>query len=361
SDTAPFGDKILGFTIFSGYYLVFFLIINYDFARYDLTRFFQVTICVVIFQLAVSIAQKLGIFSIDLPFLPLLLTYDENIGSLSVSRVAGTFGDFELMAEYSAFIFIILTCLLLYKSVNKIVSYKFLIATIFSLLILVLLTGTRSSLMLIGVAFGILFITHLRILFSYRLWLTIVIAYFSFSFMVKHGDPLGLQLVFDRIAEIDLSGKGNQTSDEVINRDLTFQFAYDRIEEESWIIGKGYTTGEGYRKSLFGTQTQTAEIRDYHSLYLSMPIFFGWIGSFILILLFFGSLFFYANNMLRASKGSFAFYFSLGLLLSWLMLFVNEYKIQFIRYPNYFFLIWFWIAISINLSQKFSNEDHYSR
>jgi hypothetical protein len=201
---------------------------------------------------------------------------------------------------------------------------------------------------------------HLKILFSIRLWLAVGIIYLGLNFMIKQGDPLNLQLVFDRISEMNVSGKGNQTSDEAINRDLTFNYAYKRLAQRPWVVGDGYTTGEGYRKSLFGVESQSAaEVRDYHSLYLSLPIFFGWVGSFIFVLLVVLSLLFYVNNMFKVPRWSFAFYISLGFFLTWLMLFINEYKIQFLRDPNYFFLIWFWMAVSLNLSKKFSNEDDY--
>jgi hypothetical protein len=348
-----------GMASFAAYFLLFRYLINYRFKKEDLERIFKVIFFIIFFEFAIAICQKLGLFHIDLPFLPLTAVFEEETTNLSMFRVSGSFGDFELLAEYSAFFLIFFMTLLFYKRKDRQYPAVKIFALVLALVVLILLSGTRSSLFLVVFAIALLFLLHPGKLFSTRLWIVGSIIGLSFSLMIKNGDPLGLNLVFDRIGEMDVKSNSNQSSDEVINRDLTFHYAYKRLAERPWIIGAGYTTGRGYSTALFGDEVP--EVKDYHSLYLSMPVFFGWTGAFFFCLLFASTLILYLRNILKVQKGSLAFYISLGLFLTWSMLFINEYKIQFIRYPNHFFLIWFWMAVSINISKRINNEDHYLR
>lgn len=359
NSTASHTDKILGLTIFSSYFLIFYFLLNYKIQQQDVKRFFQVIAFLIIYQLATAILQKLMIFSIDLPYLPLLVTYDGPLANINGFRASGLMGDFELLAEYCAFLLTILLSVSFYKDISSIISRRILFSLIGILFITILLTGTRSSILMIGAVIVILLLLHFRLLFSIRFWIGAIILFLGFNFLINNSQGLNLKMVFDRFSNIDLKHSENESSDELINREVTFSYAYKRLASASWIIGDGYTIGASYKASLFYPDP-APEVGDYHSLYLSMPIFFGWIGSFFFVTLFLCSLFFFIRNALKAKKGSFAFYISLGLFLSWFFLFINEYKIQFIRYPNYFFLIWFWLSISLNISKNVRDEDYYS-
>lgn len=354
-------DRLLGFSVFSSYFLIFYLCLNKRLSNWDITRFIQVLIFLVFFQLFICLLQKLGLFDLDLPYLPLSVLDVSSDSSLAEYRISGSFGDFELLAEYAALLLVFFLSISLYYKIAFVFPLKILIPIIVALSCLILMTGTRSSLVLIVLALLFFLITHLKILFAPRFWFSILAIIVVFFLMIRQGDPLGLQLVFNRISEMQQSSNAKMSSDELINRDYTFKYAYKRLNEKPWIIGDGYTNGEGYKMSLFGSEFNTVEIRDYHSLYLSIPIFWGWVGGFVMVFIFALCLYIFLRDLFISRNNSLGQYVSLGFFFTWSLLFINEYKIQFIRFPNYFFLIWFFLAISINLSKRVYNENNNIR
>ena len=91
-----------------------------------------------------------------------------------------------------------------------------------------------------------------------------------------------------------------------INRNNVFEMALARLNEQSWIIGYGW--GNTERNKIAWGITSHPEIADYHNLYYSMPMIFGWIGVLIIIFLLFQTeikLLIFKDNSLDPDGGCF--------------------------------------------------------
>ena len=164
--------------------------------------------------------------------------------------------------------------------------------------------------------------------------------------LLSFGSYIGLDLLLERIGTIDFShiNANNVANGEETSRGFTYQTGFKRLLERDWVLGYGFGVGNHYSMAFFGNTDQ--EIRDYHNLYLSLPIMFGWVGGFVFLFIFINTIYklilsYYSNKKESYSNNL------IGFIFTWIIFLINEYKIQAIREPNYFMLIWIWLIITI--------------
>ena len=134
-------------------------------------------------------------------------------------------------------------------------------------------------------------------------------------------------------------------SGEEINRAYAFSFALVRLAEESWWLGWGWGIRESNALAWFPDDFIRLKRADYHSLYLSLPMIFGWVGSLPFLFIIFYTL---KNNLSLILRNRKTYNYLVSISISFVMLIfifiINEYKINSMRWPQYFLLIWFWLG-----------------
>jgi len=76
----------------------------------------------------------------------------------------------------------------------------------------------------------------------------------------------------------------NPLTGEGTSRAVAYQLGLDRISEQNWIFGNGWSIPEGNAFSWFGNY-QTMLILDFHNLYFCLIPIWGYTGSFIFVLI----------------------------------------------------------------------------
>jgi hypothetical protein len=199
----------------------------------------------------------------------------------------------------------------------------------------VFLSGTRSSIILVAVVTIFLALLRIKTLITNFRILFIAICAIGLSFLSASTieKALGLETAVMRLQILEDS-QVDFISGEGVNRHGTFQLAHKRLGESNFLIGNGYSFGANYKRITNGTHNSS--FIDFHNLYLSLPLFYGWIGAGLLMLLFLIPI----PSLLTKRPLSMCF------MVFWSIFFVNEYKIQFIRNPQYSMIIWLMLGLT---------------
>jgi hypothetical protein len=155
-----------------------------------------------------------------------------------------------------------------------------------------------------------------------------------------------LDEVLDKFGMLDTSSMNLKSivSGESINREYNFETGTRRLGEASWFIGYGYNLPENNVESM-RNKGNADESVDYHNLYLTLPIYYGWFGAIAYLLMVVGTWTRVFFCYLRSRKTNhFLVAVALGMSLLWGVMLVNEFKISFTRNPSYFMLTWFWLG-----------------
>jgi hypothetical protein len=277
---------------------------------------------------------------------------------------AGSFGNSELFAEYYCILFVLSLNFIIYSKevfqlyIKSIFPFGMLLITLGSLL----MSSSRSSILLAGGALVIIFMMNVSLLLSAQNVRRTVLLFFivvsSIAFMLAFGSFFSIDKVNADFERLDPSSISLQSivSGEGINRDYVYKLAYQRLEEESWWIGYGYGIPKNNRVSLGLTKVM---VSDFHSLYLSLPIFYGWFGgaAYILLVIFTGlrALRCFLRNR-RRRHYLVPVVFSLA--IAWGIFLADQFIISVTRNATYFLLTW----ILLGLTHALINAlNHYTR
>jgi hypothetical protein len=285
--------------------------------------------------------------------------------------VAGLFTNSELCAEYFCFVFVFALIFAGYNKgiaalqINKVFPS---LALIISLSMLVLSTSRAAMLLSAAAAFGIILVNLITVP-SFkgllRIFSFLIILFIVGGSTLLLSDFIGLDRVKDKFALLKPTKMNTQTiiSGKETNRFTAFEAGFRRLDSKSWWIGYGYTLPENNMKSMGFNKHDI--IKDYHSLYLSLPIFYGWIGAasyLLLILITEGRI---VTNYLTAKRfDHFIVPVAFGFSICWVIFLLNEYKISVTRNPQYFLLIWLLLGLthsvanSIGINNKTTTESH---
>jgi hypothetical protein len=273
----------------------------------------------------------------------------------------GTFGHYELLGEYSTLMTMLLIPLVSSRFSRKNLRLPLFLLNLIVLafLIIIILSETRSSVILvcIGVCAYMALFPVLRIgAIDDRRGFVILMAIVVIS-VASLWDVIGGEYLWRRLSEIDVGSTSLSSieSGETLNRYAAYSVGVERIGQMDWIFGFGSGIPESNRMAWFGPRGSNFE--DFHSLYLSLPPLYGWLGAAGFVLLVAVT----AGRCFRASieyrrEVHYLQPLCLGMAVLWVMFLINEYKINITRLANYQMMIWIWLGLTDAVVSTIDND-----
>jgi hypothetical protein len=324
-----------------------------------LRRLLAVWCCVACWVFVMALNQRYQWVIAESPLLPQRIMET----GAAATTPAASFGTSELCAEYFSIVFVFLLVLLGHlKELAMLHITPFVPMLVFLLSAAgVTMGGSRAAALLAGLATGYLLLSSILSAFATRTPKKFVaylrIALLAGVFVLLFQRYLFVESLVADFMKLDTSqlnpreiitGKG-------INRAAVFDAGYQRLRKQSWWIGYGYNLPQNNRVSVGIAAERFA---DYHNLYLSLPIYYGWVGSAAYVLLIVGA----AGRAYRYYRKTrqlshFLVPIALGLALLWAVFILDEFKISCTRRPCYFLLTWFWLGWSYSLATTLQSQD----
>jgi len=271
----------------------------------------------------------------------------EGVYALATS---GTFGSSELFSEYFCIVFVLSLVLIAYSTELERLHLKIIFPALLSLIASasLLMAGSRAAIILAAAAAGYIALGSAMLTASVqnlrRLALLAGAAMLCAVLILSFGSFLSLEDTIDDFKSLDPSNMSIKSviSGDSINRDFVYEYGYRRLAEKSWWIGYGFNLQENNHESM---GLQGAEVKDFHSLYLSLPIFYGWIGAaaYVALVLCTG-LRSYMCYLKYRQINHYLVPIALGFAVVWGVFMIDQYKITVTRVPCYFLLTWFWLG-----------------
>lgn len=355
-------DVFQSMVMFTGFIITFIYLQNCKFTQLQVRYIILTTTFLSFILFVVALNQKFVFIDSSLFLL------GANPGYPSVSsvkyafegRFPSLFGDYELFSEFALLMFILGFSLFMDKNASQYfkLGYSPLLLMIVSFLN-ILITGTRSGFILIFAFIFLFFIFRSATLFTNKALILGSFLIIMIPIIINFGDLFGFDIISNRLKEIDLTrlSVNSLVTGEEINRGYVYAEGYKRIGEENWTLGYGYGVSHSNSLAWLGNLGPLgSNIKDFHSLYLCIPMIYGWIGGiaylaliiYTIILLFKSSIK-RENSSYRGILTAFAFMFTFFL--------INEIKINSLRSYNYHFLIWILVAmaLAINANSHITN------
>lgn len=347
--------EILGsFIIFFGSILSFLFIQNFKFSKSQINIIIKIFTLISVLLFIVALNQKYVLINSNF-----VLLGGNSASSVSLinnnysGRLPSLFLDYELFSEFALLMFILSMILLVNGQTTKYLKvgiYPLLLA-FFSFLNM-LITGTRSSILLTGIFILILFIFKFRNVFTVKTFLFILIIAGLTPLFIKNAHLIGLDVLIDRMNEINIKNLSvsNITTGEEINRAYVYAAGYQRMSERNWIIGYGYGTGKSNALAWFGDThyITTQRFKDFHSLYLCIPMIYGWFGGaaylFLIIYIIILTMKKYIISITDPVNN-----IALAFSLLFVFFLINQIKINSLRLHNYHFLIWLLMGFALSV------------
>ena len=358
--------KMEGVAAFFGFILMFRLSSNIVITKERARRLLLIIAFMILYQLLVQINQRYYILHWNTPLLGgygetgTLLTY-------GTTNAWGTLVDFELVAEYAALMVCLLIPLLSSSLTQRElkVGSNLIVVMIFTCLATILLATNRSATILVALAITLYYFVLPMRLFSavdrvarqFRLVLVLGIL------LPVIGTYIGLHTLenkFSLISSEKFSVQG-VISGKDINRGGLVDMGLDRLGKESWFIGNGFGVIRSNQWAWFGVDPKDSapSLNDFHSLYLSLPELYGWVGAMAFLSMIVVTWFRSMGAALRnRNRKSYLVVFALGFSMFWFVFLANEYKISILRNPSYHMLFWIWLGLtnSVVKTIRFQNQ-----
>lgn len=349
---ATIDQKLLGTISFLGYILIFNLVSRLDISIERTKLFVSVTSLLLSYSLLISINKYFMIFNSSSPLFGGLRRF----GS---SNLAGTLGPSPTYGELGLlFLTFLLPFILSYTTQQtfKIKTHSIIISGLLALLT-ILMAASRSVIILAMISFCV-YLLVFNFVFSRR---TVnlarnfgIILILGAAFLII-APSLNLNYVFERFETVNPEEINLNTviSGEGIHRATAFEIGRNMIDRESWIVGYGWGTIQENRLAWFGDKNFFRS--DPHSIYYSLPMLFGWVGSIAFILMFLIVIFrLFRLCFLHAGKLREFLLPCFGLAFSLVCFLINEYKITALSTPHYFMIIWIWLGLGNSYVNKFT-------
>jgi O-Antigen ligase len=349
--------KLIGVSCFLICLLLFYFSSCIQFEEEDFHKFIWVACLGFMYMFIVSVNQKYLFNTANYPFFP--IPDEKSEWELDITRTSGTLHNYEAYAEYS----VTLTALILpgilsgyWKKSGKYLYYTCLL-TIIIAFVAIVFSGTRSSILLLVVLYILAIFTTKNVnkaktfLFfggaALLLIASSIAGVFDFSVFSQRSESMDVQhLTTEKLV-----------SGEELNRGIVFANAFKRIGDGVGIFGGGYFPDrDSYRFVHFGTFIY--DFDDYHNLYLSIIVIWGFAGAAIFVSLF---LVLYRRGVKLYRRVKYGVSplkdILLGFNLAILLLLINQLKIQFIRDVNYFMMILILLSLYSNLIRTITNNE----
>lgn len=348
-NSVPLDQFIPGVFAFLGYILVFIVSSRFRITPKRIEIILSIFSIMAFYSFLVSINSYFRIFVIETPVIPI---FESRKG---LNLFAGTFGNTELYGEYGlAMLLFLFPFLFVNKNSfeSKIPRNLILVGVISSILNL-LMSRSRSVFFIGGIGVLIEMIVLASILKSRRLNIIRYIFGYGVILLIIFiflWEPLKLSFTVQRFydddlaAPIELRTEKNLITGEGTPRDLAFSYFFWRLPQESWWIGYGWGVPTSNRIAWFeDPETPRA---GYHSLYLSLPMIYGWVGSVAFISIIILTLL----RLRRVLKQGYSYpdlrIVALSSIFMLMFIMINEYKISLMRNETYHMMFWIWLGLS---------------
>lgn len=351
----PILPLLQGVAAFFGLIFMFKLTSNVAITPERFRQFLTVTFFMVIYQFLVALNQRYTLIDLNTPMLG---AYSEKASiGLGVKITSGTLRHFELFGEYG----LLLSCLLLPLLSSSVTQQELrfgsnrIVVMIFICLSYIMLTSNRAAALLFVFAVFIYYLIFTLRFFPVidrvgrqaRLWVVVL------ALVPVIGIYVGLDQLQEDFAELapglNKMSVESVVSGKSINRGALVDAGLERLKTDSWLFGFGYGIPRSNIWAWFGLdpEVRIIGVADLHSLYLSLPELFGWVGSiaFIALIILTGLRSFGTSIRYRQRK-DFLQVLTIGFTVFWLIFLINEYKISIFRNPNYQMLFWIWLGLS---------------
>ena len=350
----PLMPRLQGIAMLFGLIIVYSMTSNLVISSDRFRKLLSITLVMLVYQFVVALNQRYPMLQWNTP---LLGGYTDTGTSIlpGVVDTPGTIGNFELFAEYGTLMLALLVPLLSSSATQRELRFgsNIMVVMIFICLVIPMMTSTRSAALL-----SIIVVVSCYIVFPLRV----------FSGIDRVGRQLRIILIVGVLLPVvgvyvgmrhlqedmsDLSVNKITTTSIVsgasINRGGLTSMAMKRIEADPWWVGYGLGVPRSNQWAWFGVDASRSDVRiaDYHSLYLSLPMLYGWVGSLAYLAMILFTLFRVSSAALRyRSRKSFLVVVSVGLTLFWFVFLADQYKISVIRNPGYHMLFWIWLGLT---------------
>ncbi|MBI3441613.1 MAG: O-antigen ligase family protein [Proteobacteria bacterium] len=351
----PIVDELLGIAAFFGFILMFRLASNMVITKERFRLFLVVTFFILPYQVMVDLIQRYHLLRWNTP---LIGAYSEQGSTLTygTTNAWGTLVNFELMGEYGA----LLACLLIPLLSSSLTQRELrfgsnrIVIMIFSCLAIIMLATNRSATILFVVAMAAYYLILSMRVFSAidrvgrQMKLILVLAFLLPVIGVYIGLH-NLEEKFSTLAGENFSVEG-VASGKDINRGQTTALGLNRLQNESWWIGYGFGTPRSNVWAWYGVdprERQQMGLAGFHSLYLSLPELYGWVGALAFLAMIVVTAFrSFTTSMRYRRRKSFLIVLMVGFTVFWGVFLINEYKIDILRNPNYHMLFWIWLGLA---------------
>jgi hypothetical protein len=359
----PIVPELQGIAVFFGFILMFRLASNMVITKERFRLFLVVTFFMLLYEFTVDLIQRYYLLRWNTP---LIGSYTEFGSALTygTTNAWGTLVHFELMGEYGA----LLTCLLIPLLSSSLTQRELrfgsnrIVIMIFSCLAIIMLATNRSATILFILTVAVYYLVLPMRLFSaidrFGRQLKLVLAFALLLPIV--GVYIGLHHLEEKFATLseNMSVEG-VISGRDINRGQLVAMGLKRLESESWWVGYGFGIPRSniWAWTSVDPREQRVGAADYHSLYLSLPQLYGWVGAFAFLTMIVVTAFrSFTTSMRYRRRKSFLIVLVVGFTMFWGVFLMNEYKIDILRNPNYHMLFWIWLGLANSVIKTIRNE-----
>lgn len=277
------------------------------------------------------------------------IEYDQGI-----TRCASTLGaNFEAFAEFCvSLICILLPGILSGSSLKKNRFFYYFSMTMMLLILMAMIySGTRSSILLlpIGIVGSFIFLGKRLNTKLVVLMLVVSAGLFVANLGLKFID---FSVFEERSENMDNVSLQTMLNGDAMNRGGLFPYAFQQMQNTG-IIGRGYFTSPyEYRYVQFNKDDMIFDgIADYHNLYMSSYVLWGSVGFAAMMFLFFYPMYEGWKTYWAVRKqGGYMTDLLLGFNLLFVIMMINEFKIQFVRDVNYFTIVMMLLVLYISLA-----------
>ena len=349
--------RIQGFIMLISYMLTYVFVSNIKITPYILSRFFNLMYIISIYLFFAAINQRFGLIDTSLPILP-AKAIENGVVSLTTNSDS-TIGNSELYGEYCTLILILVLSISKSREAIKLFFKKIYYPTVMiSLLILgTLLSGSRASLML---AFFAIVYTSFLSFFDFKKSNNLLRLFGIFGIIVTiffyTNSDFGVSSSVTDLEKLDPKSFSLQNfiSGEAINRYELFSHAFSRLNSESWIIGNGLGPLESNKLAWWGYTENTPYV-DFHNLYFTLPMLYGYIGTFIFLFIILRLIVLSVKENIKIKKFNYLSYILNAMPLFWIIFLIDEWKISMLRNSNYHMIIWIFLGLSMALIKTKKN------
>lgn len=351
--------KIPGIAAFFGMLMVYNMATKLELTPQRLKAILTIFCICVIYIFFITLNQTKG-------FLALKSAIFGGAAYIQENSPAGLFGHTELNGEYG----MLMATLLISAGFSSLILKKiklnsFLIqAGILSAIGIAILSRSRSAVILLFISILVYFLMFIfsnkyRTLtqsIKYIMWLVVLTA--SGIFFIK---MLYIDLLLEKFSELNTQSfsLSRILSGESINRQWAFEFGIFRLQQKNWFLGYGYGTPESNITAWVGGLSADDIPEDFHNLYMSLPMIYGWSGAIAFLLLTIKTFLQLLRISLKYKEKDNVFTpFCFGFALFWLLFLANEYKINILRTPCYTMLFWIWLGLAKAVIINFYNEQN---